>query len=206
MSENQKWEKKIREFAQKNHWIVIGISGCTNSGKTNICQFLEKKLDPLVIIHQDKFFREEDDPEHIWIDLENNKRHQNWEIVQSVDWNRMLEKIYEIVQNPANKMPSFLVIDGHIIYNYKPLREIFDQKYFIEIDDKQTIFKRRIQRDYIPADPPGYFDQYVWPMYLKNKEDLKDQNDITMIDGSLDKESIFELILNDLGRKLFLIN
>lgn len=118
----------------------------------------------------------------------------------------MLEKIYEIVQNPANKMPSFLVIDGHIIYNYKfvvrifflpdqrelivelfhddfddsrPLREIFDQKYFIEIDDKQTIFKRRIQRDYIPPDPPGYFDQYVWPMYLKNKEDLKDQKDIS---------------------------
>jgi len=27
-------------------------------------------------------------------------------------------------------------------------------------------------RVYTPPDPPGYFDGYVWPMYLKNRQEL----------------------------------
>lgn len=28
-------------------------------------------------------------------------------------------------------------------------------------------------RVYTPPDPPGYFDGYVWPMYLKNREEIE---------------------------------
>lgn len=28
-------------------------------------------------------------------------------------------------------------------------------------------------RVYTPPDPPGYFDRYVWPMYLKNREKIE---------------------------------
>lgn len=27
-------------------------------------------------------------------------------------------------------------------------------------------------RVYTPPDPPGYFDGYVWPMYLKNRQEM----------------------------------
>ena len=40
------------------------------------------------------------------------------------------------------------------------------------------ILERRLKRNYIPADPPGYYDQYVWPMYLKNLEKISFQKDI----------------------------
>lgn len=28
-------------------------------------------------------------------------------------------------------------------------------------------------RVYRPPDPPGYFDGHVWPMYLKNKQEMQ---------------------------------
>ena len=28
-------------------------------------------------------------------------------------------------------------------------------------------------RVYTPPDPPGYFDGYVWPMYLKNRQEME---------------------------------
>lgn len=28
-------------------------------------------------------------------------------------------------------------------------------------------------RVYTPPDPPDYFDGYVWPMYLKNREEIE---------------------------------
>ncbi len=34
-------------------------------------------------------------------------------------------------------------------------------------------------RVYVPPDPPGYFDGYVWPMYLKNRKAMEETaNDI----------------------------
>lgn len=29
-------------------------------------------------------------------------------------------------------------------------------------------------RVYTPPDPPGYFDGHVWPMYLKNRNEMED--------------------------------
>lgn len=29
-------------------------------------------------------------------------------------------------------------------------------------------------RVYTPPDPPGYFDGHVWPMYLKNRQEMED--------------------------------
>lgn len=60
----------------------------------------------------------------------------------------------------------------------RPLANIFHRKYFIRTYNKSMILERRLKRNYIPADPPGYYDQYVWPMYLKNLEKISFQKDI----------------------------
>ena len=61
----------------------------------------------------------------------------------------------------------------------RPLANVFDRKYFIRTYDKLMIHKRSLKRYYIPPDPAGYFDQYVWPMYLKNLEKISNQKDIS---------------------------
>ena len=63
-----------------------------------------------------------------------------------------------------------------------PIAEICHEKFFIDLD-QETVYARRLHRNYIPADPEGYFNQWVWPMYLKNKEELSEQTDISQFMG-----------------------
>ena len=45
----------------------------------------------------------------------------------------------------------------------------FDYKFFLTLP-KDECYRRRITRNYIPADPDRFFDECIWPMYLKNKQ------------------------------------
>ncbi|XP_046913039.1 nicotinamide riboside kinase 1 isoform X2 [Dermatophagoides farinae] len=178
---------------------------CTNCGKTTLCEKLCNRYpSSSAIINQDTYFREEDDPNHVWVPLCESRKHQNWELLECINWNDMCMAIYDIISKPAIVRPSLLLIDGHIIFNYQPLANVFDRKYFIRTYDKLMIHKRRLKRDYIPPDPAGYFDQYVWPMYLKNLEKISNQKDIKYIDGSMSMEHIYQQVCNDLDQ--FLLN
>ena len=45
--------------------------------------------------------------------------------------------------------------------------------------EKSECYARRSARKYLPDDPIGYFDGWVWPLYLSNVEDMKRiQNDV----------------------------
>lgn len=62
--------------------------------------------------------------------------------------------------------------------------------------DKHQLFRltplspSNSSRTYVPPDPPGYFDAYVWPMYLKNRKEMDDAvNDI----GNADMFFVFVL-------------
>ena len=85
----------------------------------------------------------------------------------------MCAKICEIISSPAPNGKAFLILDGHIILNYRPFAKLCVEKFFIELD-KDTVHLRRIDRSDQP-DPPGYFNQWAWPMYLLNKRELQDQ-------------------------------
>lgn len=54
--------------------------------------------------------------------------------------------------------------------------------FYSMIPKLETLFTTKFffcrHRHYIPPDPPGYFDFVVWPMYLKNKEELANIRDI----------------------------
>lgn len=194
------WEEKILDSARHNRWIVVGMSGATNSGKSTVTSKLTKALTHCQSINQDAYFREPSDEHHVWVDLTATRRHQNWERLESVNWDSMGERIGQIVSQPVTSgRRGFLILDGHIILNYKPIAHICQAKFFVELD-KKTVHSRRLQRNYIPADPEGYFDQCVWPMYLRNKEELKSQKNITYIDGSQSIDYIFDLVYKKLKR------
>jgi nicotinamide/nicotinate riboside kinase len=87
-----------------------------------------------------------------------------------------------------------------------PLKHLFDIRYFLTLS-KDVCSERRDARDYLPPDPPGYFDQIVWPMYLHNLNDVKSiysigqgnqQESITFLEGTLDPDFIFEKVVGDI--------
>ena len=69
----------------------------------------------------------------------------------------------------------------------------------------RTLFTTKIflcrHRHYIPPDPPGYFDFVVWPMYLKNKEELANIRDIGRFLTEM-SQVLFYLLLNLSMKKL----
>ncbi|XP_054159572.1 nicotinamide riboside kinase 1-like [Oppia nitens] len=188
-------------------WMIIGISGVTCGGKTTLTQRLAQHFTDCVTMDQDQYFRLEEDPNHEWVDVSPGVRHQNWESMASMDWQAMTNAINDIIAKEPPKSsdyPALLIVDGFLIFNYKPISDVFYKKFFITID-KDECLRRRTERAYLPPDPNGYFESWVWPMYLKNRHLMNDcQNDVPIeyLDGSLDKDIIFETVLENINQLL----
>ncbi|KAK2587689.1 hypothetical protein KPH14_003806 [Odynerus spinipes] len=188
--------------------LIIGISGVTCSGKSTLAKELHKKLSGSVILHQDNYFLPPNDPRHIKIPELN---HNNWEILSSVDMHKMYLDILKIIESqPAEnkskkKSKQVLILEGFLLFGYKPISDLCDLKYFLTLT-KEECWERRKIRTYDPPDVPGYFDKVVWPEYLKHLLKItKDEHaytKITFIDGSMDKEQIFHMVLTKIQELL----
>lgn len=89
-------------------WLIVGISGVTCGGKTTLANNLYNyfrgkcghelktglELNRIEIIKQDDYFRKVDDPKHQKIEQLN---HINWEIIESIDTDRMINDIMKIL-------------------------------------------------------------------------------------------------------------
>ena len=197
--------------------IVIGLSGVTNGGKTSMSEALKRKFDADVI-NMDDYFWEDDSPNHIRLAEFNG--HANWDCVESIDFETMHRDILKwldkvtvqktLEQNETNMAAEndvtiktgsdvkMLVIEGILIFNYKPLSELFAKKYFFTLT-KEECTARRDKRSYEPPDPEGYFDGCVWPMHLKYKQELEGDNSIVYLNGTDDRNKLFERVCNDIG-------
>lgn len=190
-------------------WFIIGISGATCSGKTSLTNRLCEELKNCVTINQDAYFWPIDDPRHTKIPELN---HLNWEIMSSMDMDKMRSDIFKLIESPLSednvkerKHKNILILDGYLLFKCKVITDLCDMKYFMTVP-KEICWDRRDKRDYEPRDVPGYFEKYVWPEYLKYKDEImEDQNlckTITFIDGSKDTEEIFQTVYAQIKEKL----
>ncbi|XP_075556318.1 nicotinamide riboside kinase 1 [Dermacentor variabilis] len=177
-----------------NNWTLVGVSGITSGGKTSLLKYLQEVIGDCVVLHQDDFYRSEFDKNHVMIPEVN---HANWEALSSVDWEKMLDAITASTsQQPEGQ--KLMIIDGHIIFNHPRLAKLFDKRYFLTLT-REECYARRLTRTYEPPDVPGYFEKVVWPMYLKNLQEIKDtQPDITYLDGTEDMDILHKKVLEDL--------
>ncbi|XP_074604657.1 nicotinamide riboside kinase 1 isoform X2 [Brevipalpus obovatus] len=119
-------------------------------------------------------------------------KHQNWEATESIDWKALDNKIISVASQMSK---GFLMVEGHLLFNYAFYTLPFDYKFFLTLDERECS-KRRAERVYIPADPEGYFDECIWPMYIQNKMEMEKLfDDIVYLDGGLDQESTFKKVV-----------
>lgn len=180
-------------------WLVIGICGVTCGGKTTLATQLNNVLPNSKVISQDDYYLDENDPRQTKIPELN---HVNFELLTSLDMERMHNDISRILKNRKNTIGSpknnkranfstpdleieklvhdcvetkgmhVLILEGFSIFNYKPVEAFCDFKYYLTLSKAQCNARRK-NRVYEPPDCPGYFEQCVWPEYLKLFSDVQ---------------------------------
>ncbi|XP_048707273.1 nicotinamide riboside kinase 1 isoform X5 [Caretta caretta] len=183
-------ERRELDRTQIMKVLVIGLGGVTNGGKTTLAKRLGKQLPNCSILYQDDFFKPESEIE---IDEHGFKQ---YDVLDALYMEEMVTSIYSWMKNPTGSSVStaeskstplnlksteevhILIAEGFLLYNYDT-------------------------RVYQPADPPGYFDGHVWPMYLKHKREMKENtNNIVYLDGTKSEEDLFSHVYNDIVREL----
>ncbi|KAF8571023.1 hypothetical protein P879_01590 [Paragonimus westermani] len=117
-----------------------------------------------------------DDPRHIRDPITG---HPNFDSYKSVNWNQLLKDAQNWISEDRSDRSithRFLIIEGILIFECSALRQLMDLRIFLTLDYETMVARRRL-RDYGPADPPGYFDKYVWPSYIKVLNNLPKVDD-----------------------------
>ncbi|XP_025907786.1 nicotinamide riboside kinase 1 [Nothoprocta perdicaria] len=194
--------------------LVIGLGGVTNGGKTTLAKKLQKILPNCSIICQDDFFKPESEVETdqrgfklydvldaLYMD-EMVKCIRSW--MNSPPYSCVLtEETQTTCINPKNTEDIYiLIVEGFLLYNYEPLNELWDRRYFLTLPYEECK-RRRSTRVYQPADTPGYFDGHVWPMYLKYKNELEENaSNVVYLDGTKPQEELLSHVYNDIVQEL----
>uniref|UniRef100_A0A663EX13 Nicotinamide riboside kinase 1 n=1 Tax=Aquila chrysaetos chrysaetos TaxID=223781 RepID=A0A663EX13_AQUCH len=165
--------------------LVIGLGGVTNGGKTTLAEELKKMLPNCDIISQDDFFKPESEVET------DERGFKLYDVLDALYMDEMVKSIRNwmksptssgvVTQEPQNTCDNLkdtedvyiLIVEGFLLYNYEPLNELWNRRYFLTLPYEECK-RRRSTRVYQPADTPGYFDGHVWPMYLKYKNELEE--------------------------------
>ncbi|XP_027625402.1 nicotinamide riboside kinase 2 [Tupaia chinensis] len=151
----------------------------TNGGRTTLTDRLAKALPGCCVIHQDDFFKPQD---QIAIGEDGFKQ---WDALESLDMAAMLDTVQAWARNPTKFArahgvdvqpgtadPQILLLEGFLLYSYRPLVDVYDRRYFLTIPYEECK-RRRSTREYPVPDPPGLFDGHVWPMYLRYRRELE---------------------------------
>jgi len=136
--------------------LTVGISGVTCGGKSSMANLLKAAFPSASFICQDDFYYS--DPNALpKAKGEGCSGFANWDSILSLDMVSMMKKVQTTLRELEEKPnPSLLIIDGFLIFNYPPLAELCDLKYFLTLPYEECL-KRRLKRTYDPPDPPGYF-------------------------------------------------
>ncbi|XP_048115733.1 nicotinamide riboside kinase 2 isoform X1 [Alosa alosa] len=144
---------------------------------------------------------------------------RQWDVIEALDMEAMVNTVKGWLENPVKFARShgvtvsplsedperdthILLVEGFLIYNYKPLAEIYDKCYYISIPYEECK-RRRSSRTYTVPDPPGLFDGHVWPMYLKHRKEMDNNcNAIVYLDGLKSKDEIYSQVFGNIQNTL----
>ncbi|XP_060926992.1 nicotinamide riboside kinase 1 [Limanda limanda] len=190
--------------------LVVGVGGMTNGGKSTLSKSLHQLLPNSCLIAQDSYFKEDS-----VVPVDNNGFKQ-YDRLSALHMDTMMSEVHSWQRdpesflrkrdlNPAETTPTnvyVLIVEGFLIFNHRPLNDLFHKRYFLEIPH-DVCKRRRSSRVYDPPDPPGYFDGYVWPMYLKNRLEMESMvSGIVILDGLKPKDQLLEAVCKDVCHKI----
>ena len=177
--------------------IIIGISGCSASGKSFIVKYILDNLgeDIVSVLYQDNYYKKREQQ------VKDDKGNYNFDLPTSFHIDQLIDDIKKIkngevvirneytFNNPdvipkkiIVKPKPIVLVEGLFLFDNSDLSSLFDKKIFI--DSKiETMIDRRIKRDYkirgYDKDDVIYkFKNHVIPAYKKYIFPHKDYSDL----------------------------
>lgn len=177
---------------------AVGISGGSCSGKSTLTRRIFDRLGPgrcVILPQDDYFFGLGDAPE--------GKGGPNFDHPDAVDFDRLCAQLAQLKQGQTIDRPLYdfpthmpkaetartepspvILIDGILILQHQPLRELLDLSIFVECDS-ETRLVRRLERDVrergrTPQSVRDQFANQVGPMHDRHVEPSKIHADIVI--------------------------
>jgi len=179
---------------------LIGITGCSSSGKTALChKFFKNFGKKSIIINQDSFYKT----------ASGNIEDYNFDIPNSIDFELFENVLKDIKSNKETiNIPTYdykthkrigfknvnikdtkiFIIDGIFLYYYQHIRKLFDIKFFVDTD-LDICLSRRIKRDITERGSTidmvmNRYEKFVKPSYIKYIQPIKQYANIIIPFGS----------------------
>lgn len=195
---------------KKRH--IIGITGGSGSGKTQIVSALLKKFDPGVVafISQDNYYLNRDSQP---VDENGIK---NFDTLNSIDFNSMSSDIDKMIKGVSIKQKLYtfnnpivpeswmevhpapiIILEGLFVLSKTEILSKIDYKVFIDVPEMQRL-RRRIKRDNIErgydiSDVLYRFDNHVTPAHNNFIEPCKSIADLIIYNSTSIEKSVEQL-------------
>ena len=189
--------------------LIIGIAGGSGSGKTTfatrLSQSLNSKSLDVQIIRQDNYYHDQSNK------FDHDGGCVNFDHPDSIDFNLMHKQIEDLKNNIEIKIPVYdfathsrlqetikskqtevILLDGILLYTFKPLNSILDIKLFIDCPE-DIRFERRLKRDTLERGRTvegvkNQFENQVKPMHDIFVEPSKNISDDIVYIENFDKK------------------
>ena len=201
---------------------VLGISGCSGSGKSEILKKLSDKINSnlVSIISQDNYYKKRDSQ---LIDL--NGFH-NFDLPESINKKKFYDDISKLISgknieyfeynynNPKLKSNKkgiisnpIIIVEGLFVFHYKKINNLFNSRVFIDAE-LNLMIKRRLNRDlhergYDKNDVEYRYKNHVIPAFKKFTKPYKNASNLIINNNKSIELSVTKLsnfLLNDFNK------
>ncbi|KAI3385190.1 hypothetical protein SNEBB_003340 [Seison nebaliae] len=165
--------------------IKIAIGGSTNSGKTTLGRQLTEMFPNSVILKIDDYIRPPHWKKHEMVEDESANKMPNFDREEAHDFQKLINDInkYDVAPNDHRNV-KIIIVEGIFATSSILLEAVnFDLIFFITMP-KDEAKERRSLRKYEIKEPTCYFDESVWPNYLRILKEVENEENIVFLNGT----------------------
>lgn len=200
--------------------VIIGIAGCSGSGKTSLAEELARELEG-THFHLDHYYR---DLSHLSYD---ERCRENFDHPDALESDLLVEDVRQLASGHSIALPQydfaeytriagafvplyephFLLVDGILALHYEELRQLYDLRVYVDTPD-EICYQRRLARDVqergrTPESVAKHYAETVRPMAEEFVRPSAQYADL-IVDGTSSFDWSVEQVLGALRKKQLL--